>query len=75
MDTLKFQTTDSFNMVSAKIEVEGHILKVTSAMNAVQRNLDLLIECNTRPKGDVISSGHFSHHLDGVADEERSCLP
>jgi hypothetical protein len=44
MDTLRSETSASFNMVSAKIEIEGHILKVTSAMNAVQRNLDLLID-------------------------------
>jgi hypothetical protein len=44
MDTLRSETTASFNMESAMIEVEGHILKVTSAMNAVQRNLDLFTD-------------------------------
>jgi hypothetical protein len=44
MDTLRSETTTSLNLVSAKIEVEGHLLKVTNALNAVQRNLDLLID-------------------------------
>jgi hypothetical protein len=44
MGTLKSEISANLNLVSAKIEVEGHILKVTSAMDAVQRNLDLLID-------------------------------
>jgi hypothetical protein len=75
METLNSETAASFNMVSAKIEVEGHILKVTSAMNGVQRNLDLLIDSVVTAKMDVTNTVHFPHHRDGVADEERSCLP
>jgi hypothetical protein len=44
MGTLRSETTASLNLINAKIEVEGHILKVTNALNAVQRNLDLLID-------------------------------
>jgi hypothetical protein len=43
MGTLKSETTANLNLESAEIEVEGHIMKVTSAMDAVQRNIDLLI--------------------------------
>ena len=44
MNNLRSETTANVNIVSAKIKVEGHTLKVTSAMNAEQRNLDLLID-------------------------------
>jgi hypothetical protein len=43
MNTLRLKTSININLVSAKIEVEGHILRVTNAMNNLQRNLDLLI--------------------------------
>jgi hypothetical protein len=69
MNTLQSETTTNINLVSAKIEVERHILYVTSVMNAVQRSLDLLIDSSTRSKEDVITSYPISHHLDGVADE------
>jgi len=32
------------NMFSANIEIEGHILRINSAMNTLQRNHDLLID-------------------------------
>jgi hypothetical protein len=44
MNILKSETNANINLVSAKIEVEGHRLRVTSAMNALQRNLDMLID-------------------------------
>ena len=44
MGILKSETDAHINLVSTKIEVEGHIMRVTNAMNALQRNLDLLID-------------------------------
>jgi len=44
MDTLRSETNERMNLFSAKIEVEGHILRVSNAINALQRNLDLLID-------------------------------
>jgi hypothetical protein len=41
---LRSETDTNINLVCAKIEVEGHIMRVTNAMNALQRNLDLLID-------------------------------
>jgi len=32
------------NLFSAKIEIEGHILRVNNAMSTLQRNLDLFID-------------------------------
>jgi hypothetical protein len=43
MTILKSETAANMNLVSAKIEVEGHIMRVKNAMNALQRNLDMLI--------------------------------
>jgi hypothetical protein len=42
MNTLRSETNANINLVNTKIEVEGHILRVTSAMNALQSYLDLL---------------------------------
>jgi hypothetical protein len=36
------ETSANINLVSVKIEVEGHILRVTSPMDALQHNLNLL---------------------------------
>ena len=44
MNVLKSETNANLNLVSAKIEVEGHLAKVSRAMNALQRNLDILID-------------------------------
>jgi hypothetical protein len=44
MGTLRSETNANMNLVNTKIEVERHILKVTSAMNALQLKLDLLID-------------------------------
>jgi len=44
MNTLKSETNANLNLISTKIEVEGHISKVSRAMNALQRDLDLLID-------------------------------
>jgi len=43
MNVLKSETNASLNLVSAKIEV-GHPAKVSRAMNALQRDLDILID-------------------------------
>jgi len=44
MNTLKSETNANLNLISTKIEVEGHISKVSHAMNASQRNLGLLVD-------------------------------
>ena len=44
MNTLKSETNANLNLISTKIEVEGHISKVSHAMNALQCNLELLVE-------------------------------
>jgi hypothetical protein len=43
LNTLKSESDAKMNLVSAKIEVEGHILRVNSAISTLQRKLDLLI--------------------------------
>jgi len=43
MNTLKLETNEKMNLFIAKIEVEGHILRVNNAMSTLQRNLNLLI--------------------------------
>ena len=43
LSNLKADTDTKLNLVNTKVEVEGHILKVNLAMNAIQRKLDLLI--------------------------------
>jgi hypothetical protein len=43
-NTLKLETKEKMNLFSAKIEIEGHIVGVNSAMSTLQRNLDLLID-------------------------------
>ena len=44
MNTLKLETNEKMNLFSAKIEIEGHIVRVNSAMSTLQCNLDLLID-------------------------------
>jgi hypothetical protein len=43
MNKLRSETSTTLNLVSANIEVEGHILRVTIAVNQLQRRLDLLL--------------------------------
>ena len=43
-NTLKLETKEKMNLFSAKIEIEGHIVRVNSAMSTLQCNLDLLID-------------------------------
>jgi len=54
MNILKSETNANVNLVSAKIEVEGHIMRVTSAMNALQRNLDMLIDSVIHAQNGVL---------------------
>jgi hypothetical protein len=42
-NTLKSETETKMNLFSAKVEVEGHILSVHSAMSNLQHKLDLLM--------------------------------
>lgn len=44
MNILKAQSNEKKNLFSAKIESEGHILRVNNAMNTLQYNLHLLID-------------------------------
>ena len=44
MNTLKVETNEKMSLFSAKIEVEGYILRVNNAMYTLQRNHDLLID-------------------------------
>ena len=44
MNSLQSETNEKMSLFSAKIEVEGHILRVNNAMLTLQRNLDLLID-------------------------------
>jgi len=44
MNTLKAETNEKISLFSAKVEVEGHILRVNNAMQTLQSNLDLLID-------------------------------
>ena len=44
MNTLKLDTNEKMNLFSAKIEIEGHIVRVNNAMSTLQHNLDLLID-------------------------------
>jgi hypothetical protein len=44
MNTLKSKTNEKMNLISAKIEVEGNILRVHNAMNTLQCKPDLLID-------------------------------
>jgi hypothetical protein len=41
---LKSETSSNLNLISARIEIEGHIMKVTTAINTLRRDLDLLID-------------------------------
>ena len=44
MTNLKSETNENLSMLSAKLEIEGHILRVNHAMRTVQRKLDLIID-------------------------------
>jgi hypothetical protein len=44
MNTIKYETESKLNIFSAKVEVEGHMLRVNTAINKLQRKLNLLID-------------------------------
>ena len=44
MNTLHAETNEKMSLFSAKIEIEGHILRVNNAMQTLQCNLDLLLD-------------------------------
>ena len=56
------------NLFSAKIETEGHILRVNNAIHCSV----ILVCCNKRTKRVVTTSGIFPSHLDGSVNKE--CL-
>ena len=54
MNTLKLETNKKMNLFSAKIEIEGHILRVNNAMSTLQRNLDVLIDSVVNARKGVL---------------------
>ena len=44
MNSLKLETNEKMILISAKMEVEGHVLRVNNALTLLQRDLDLLID-------------------------------
>ena len=54
MNSLKSETNEKMSLFSAKIEVEGHILRVNNAMLTLQRNLDLLIDSEIHAQKGVL---------------------
>jgi hypothetical protein len=44
MEKFTSETEVELDLISFKINVEGHIARVNNALNAMQRNLDLMIE-------------------------------
>ena len=43
ISTLKSEAVERMNVIGARVEVEGHLLRASNAMTALQRDLDLLI--------------------------------
>ena len=58
MNTSRSETSTK-NLVSSKIDFQGHILRVTSAMDALESNLDLLIGREYTHKRGVTTSDRF----------------
>jgi len=54
MNVLKSETNANLNLVSAKIEVESHLAKVSRAMHALQRDLDILIDSVTHAHRGIL---------------------
>ena len=54
MTNLQAETNEKTSLLSAKLEVEGHILIVNHAMLTVQRNLDLLTDSVTHLQKGVL---------------------
>jgi hypothetical protein len=44
MERFKSEKVTQLNILSVKVTIEGHIARANNALDAVQRNLDLLIE-------------------------------
>jgi hypothetical protein len=42
------ETEEKIDLISLKINVEGHISRINNTLNAVQRNLDLIIESTVK---------------------------
>jgi hypothetical protein len=54
MDMLGKETNEKVNIISMKIKVEEHILRVNNAINALQRNVDRLIDSVMNAQKGVI---------------------
>jgi hypothetical protein len=54
MNTLKADSDSKMNLFNAKIEVEGHILRVNNAINELQRKLDILMDSVVNTQKGII---------------------
>jgi len=54
MNTLKLETIEKINLFSAQIEIEGHIVRVNSAMSTLQRNMYLLFDSVIKAQQGVL---------------------
>ena len=54
MEMLGKETNEKVNIISMKIEVEEHILRVNNAIHALQRNVDRLIDSVMNAQKGVI---------------------
>jgi hypothetical protein len=54
MNTLKSETTDNMNVVSANVEIEGHVLRVNNAINSLLRKLGLLTDSAVNAQRGVL---------------------
>jgi len=54
MKMLGKETNEKVNIISMKIKVEEHILRVNNAINALQRNVDRLIDSVMNARKGVI---------------------
>jgi hypothetical protein len=54
MNTLKSETNEKMNLFSAKIEIDGHILRANNAMNTLQCDIDFLIDSVINAQKEVL---------------------
>ena len=74
MSTLKSETVERMNIIGSNVEAEGHLLRVSNAMSALQRDLDLLINSVINAQKGVLQPQVISRHLEGSVNNEYSGL-
>lgn len=74
MSTLKSEIVERMNIIGSNVEVEGHLLRVSNAMTALQRDLDLLINSVINAQKGVLQPQVISRHLEGSVNKEYSGL-